>query len=290
MTHRADLHMHGPIGFQPYWLEKQGYAGKNLLQMLAETCYARNITVCAVTSQEWKIPRGSLHDRLAWLKESYAHHLSHEYRTDTLGENILIVEKGEKYVYFVNGQTVNVLENGKRFDHLVIGSNQVPNKRTLRDTIAYGLDNGLIQIAEHPFVLNHYGIGRARLLEHLADFDALEGFNAQVLWLVAGYNVQAKAFAREYQRPAIAVSDAHRIEDAGLSHVAFHSAPDTRNEGAFFQSLKKLLREGSFETVEEFEPLLRFARWFTLLHWGIRVAKKRLARESVVDPAPRFRT
>lgn len=290
MSHRADLHMHGPIGFQPYWLKKQGYAGKNLLQMLTDTCYAYGITVCAVTSQEWEIPRGSLHDRLAWLKESYAHRLSHEYRTDTLGENILIVGKGEQKVYFVNGQTVNVLEDGKRFDHLVIGSNQVPNKRTLKDTIAYAKDHGLIQIAEHPFVLNHYGIGRRRLLEHLADFDAIEGFNAQVLWLVAGYNVQAKAFAQEYQKPAIAVSDAHRIEDAGLSHIMFHDALDARNESAFFQSLKNLVREGKFQAIEEFEPLRDWIRWAPLLQWGIRAAKKRLARESAVDAAPRFWT
>lgn len=288
MTHRADLHMHGPIGFQPYWLEKQGYAGKNLLQMLADTCYARGITICAVTSQEWEIPRGSLHDRLTWLREQYAPHLPRDYRTDTLGENILIVGKGEQEVYFVNGQTVNVFEDSKRFDHLVIGSNQVPNKRALKDTIAYARDHGLIQIAEHPFVLNHYGIGRARLLEHLTDFDAIEGFNAQVLWLCGGYNVQAKACAREYQKPAIAVSDAHRIEDAGLSHIVFYETLDTRNESTFFHSLKKMLCEEKFETVENFEPLRDWIRWAPLLQWGIRAAKKRLVSESAVDVALRF--
>ena len=36
MIIRADLHMHGPIDFQPYWLKKQGYAGKNLFGIEAQ--------------------------------------------------------------------------------------------------------------------------------------------------------------------------------------------------------------------------------------------------------------
>jgi len=42
---RADLHMHGSIGFQPYWLKKQGYAEKNLLQLIVDQCFVKGITI-----------------------------------------------------------------------------------------------------------------------------------------------------------------------------------------------------------------------------------------------------
>lgn len=39
---KADLHMHGPIGFQPYWLKAQSYAGKNLLKEIADEAFKKN--------------------------------------------------------------------------------------------------------------------------------------------------------------------------------------------------------------------------------------------------------
>lgn len=52
---RADLHMHGPIGFQPYWLRIQGYEGKNLLKLIADVCIARKINLCSITSDAFEI-------------------------------------------------------------------------------------------------------------------------------------------------------------------------------------------------------------------------------------------
>ncbi len=279
--HRTDLHMHGPIGFQPYWLEKQSYRNTNVLQQLFNEAVSKKITLCAVTSQEDEIPRGSIHDRLGWLREHEASRLPAIYQTDTLSENILIVEKGDDKVYFLNGQTVNVVEQGERYDHLVLGSNQVQNGKNLKDTLAYGKDHGLIQIAEHPFLSQHRGIGDTRLLENLEDFDAIEGFNAQAR-LSPGVNAQAKTFAAAYHKPWIAVSDAHRIEDLGISYIEFPDTLDLRSEDALLSSLKDVLRKNHFRRHEEYVSLNALRSWMMTFQVGINLRQGRLARESAV--------
>ena len=57
---RTDLHMHGPIGFQPYWLKKQRYAGKNLLKLISDEAFRKRITITAITSQADEIFPGSV--------------------------------------------------------------------------------------------------------------------------------------------------------------------------------------------------------------------------------------
>ena len=276
---RADLHMHGLIGFQDYWRERQGYANKNVLEELFNECHKKKITVCAVTSQEKDIPRCSVHDRLGWLREHEAPRLPREYQTDILGENILVVSNTNHTTYFINGQTVNVVEGSHRYDHLIIGTNQVPNGRTLKDTIAYGKEHGLIQIAEHPCLRKHYGIGHRKLLENLADFDAIEGFNAQAyFWRSA--NAKAKYLAHRYRAPWIATSDAHNIQDLGVSHIQFPRFPDVKSESIFFASLKEMLRQNQFRRHETYSSLSRFCAWTFTFLWSIHFDKKHLTNES----------
>ena len=231
-TIKADLHMHGPIGFQQYWLRAQGYAGKNLLQLIADQAFKRDIDISAITSQREEIPMGSVDDRLNILKNYEAPLLPKEYKVEQLGDNILVVEKGKKKVYLLNGQTVMPRENGKIYDLLILGTNKVPSNMSFGDTIKYGKDRGLIQIAEHPYVETHRGMGKELLEKHIEDFDAIEGHNSQArfsAWIKklpkigamfsrAGreFNEKAKETAREYNKPYIATSDAHRIEDLGI--------------------------------------------------------------------------
>ena len=99
---KADLHMHGPIGLQPYWLKAQGYAGKNLLKEIADEAFRKNISISAITSQRENIPRLSVDDRLGILLKYEVPLLPKEYKAGTLGRknNILVVERGNKKVYF----------------------------------------------------------------------------------------------------------------------------------------------------------------------------------------------
>ena len=67
---KADLHMHGPIGLQKYWLKSQGYGITNPLEEISKHCFDKNIEICAITSDENEIPRNSVHDRFNWLKNN----------------------------------------------------------------------------------------------------------------------------------------------------------------------------------------------------------------------------
>lgn len=280
---RADLHNHIAIGFQDYWLKLQGYKNKNLLQLATDKCLERGIDICAVTSEEFDIPENSVHDRLNYLKNFYASKLPSEYETGTLGSNILIVSKGEKPVYFINGQTVIVIEEGKRFDYLVVGSNKVPNSRNFRDTHAYCKDHGLIRIAEHPKAEHHFGIGFKRLEEQLDDYHAIEGHNGQMIIPEAfsflpfvgkynnGVNREAIEFAIKYNKPFIASSDAHSILGIGIAHIKFEDSKlDKTREDRFIESLTHLIERNDFETEAGYQNPFSWLKWTTQFILGIR--------------------
>jgi predicted metal-dependent phosphoesterase TrpH len=273
--------MHGLIGFQPYWRETQGYAGKNLLQAIVDECFAKDIDVCAITSQENEIVPCSIHDRLGWLREKETKTLPRDYTVGTLGTQALAVAKGRSIVYLVNGQTVNVIDNGALYDHLVIGSNQVPNGRSLRDTLELGRDHGLIQIAAHPFLTKHRGTGYEKLHNNLFYYDAIEGFNAQS-YFSRNANSQAKQFAAEKGMPWIATSDAHRIQDLGISYISFADTLDTRSGEALIASLRTAIRDNAFRKHEQYASLSSLFRWIPKFLWGIHANRSRLASESKV--------
>src|SRR3989338_1683307 len=299
-TIKADLHMHGPIGFQPYWLRKQGYAGRNLLQLIAEECFRKKITICAVTSQrDGEIARFSAEDRLGVLIKHEAPLLPEEYSAGTLGGNndVLIVEKGNEKVYLVNGQTVMPEEDGQKFDVLIVGTNRIESGRSFERTLRCEDEHQIIKIAEHPYVETHRGMGGERLEKYLDYFDAIEGHNSQARfssWITklpligstfsrAGkeLNEKAKAIAKEFGKPSVATSDAHRIEDAGISYNEWDGKINDENEEIFFEQLRNKIKIGSFRTVERYEPLIAWLRWVATFQRGVK-DKSRFAAEEYI--------
>jgi len=292
---RADLHMHGPIGFEPYWLEVQGYKGKNLLELIVNSCLNRGIDISAITSitdqvdDTNKIPRNSIHDRLNHLTDNYAFSLPKDYKTDRLGKNIFIIHRDNKTVYLVNGQTPIVKEGEKRFDHLVIGSNEVPNFMNFRDTLAYCNDHGLAHGLEHPNVEAHFGVGLEKAVNLASRCDFIEGHNAQLMLprifsllptigqFTKNSNNKAKEFAREYNVPYIATSDAHRIQDVGMAYIEFNKALlNTSDEDRFIGSLRDIIITDAFITVEGCESLLGWINWISKFQRGIRNERYKL--------------
>ena len=287
----ADLHMHGPIGFHPHWLNVQGYQNKNLLKLISEECFKKNIGICSITSEEFEIPKNSIHDRFAYLVDE-SRNLPKEYKISKLDDVAIIVEREDKRTIIVNSQTVIVMQpvdkDKKRFSHLVIGSNQVPNKLSLEDTIKYCQDKALIQIAEQPYLEEEFGgsgIGEELLKKYLKDYDAIEVHNAQFfvpslfqfLPVIGKYNnsvnEKAKEFSKLYNKPCIAVSDAHRIEDLGISYTILNFEPDLTNGSNFISSLKKAIKNTSplnprIET--GYESLLGFLDYAMKLQEGIK--------------------
>jgi len=257
---KADLRMHGVIGFQDHWLRLQGYEGKNLLQLIADRCFERDLGICAVTSNDLEITKGTVCDRFGYLMQ-FISKLPIGYRADKLGDNTLIVEKGGKIVYLVNGQIIQ--DESKRYNHLVVGSNQVPNGRDLEDTLGYGRDKGLIQVMGLSFVENHFGIGLERLERCKGYYDAIEGHNAQLLFsFITRSNEGAHVFAQECNKPIIAVSGAHRIRDLGVSYIDLREMPNTSNEDKFLMELKRQVSSGKFDAHKAYVPVFGFLRCF----------------------------
>lgn len=272
MTTKIDLHNHGAISFHPDWLYFQGYGGKNILKLWADRCFHKGIDLCAVTSEEEEIPKGTCHDRLAHLKNKYALSLPKGYETDTLGENILIIRKDDKRIYFLNGQTVIVNENGKKLDHLVVGTNQVPNLKNWKETLEYCASQGLIQIAEHMNAEYHQGAGMARIEQSLDFITAIEG-NAQFIIPESfsfvpvigkynrGINRKAREFASSKGKPFVTSSDAHNILATGISYIETDEQIRTDSEAHFFQDLKQIIEKNKFSPKEGYQDLFSWLNW-----------------------------
>jgi len=280
---KADLHAHGAIGFQDDWLKRQGYSGKNLLQLFVDACLNKNIDICAVASEEFEIFPGSVHDRFSRLAR-FIREMPHGYSVGFLGKNLFSIVRDEdgRSVYFVNSQSVIVNELGNRMQHLVIGSNQIPQSHGLERTIKYCDDRGLIQIAENPLLVQNFGMGEENFLRYRQYFDAVMAHDAQLvvpavfglasrLW---GYservNEEQKAFAGNFNVPWIAVSNAHRIKDIGDAFIQIDD-PDINmeSEEGFFSSLKSVLRNGVFAPYEGYSPFFGVLRWNLLLMRGL---------------------
>ena len=286
MAVKADLHMHGPIGFQPYWLKEQKYWGKNLLQLIADECFSKGIGICAITSHADKIEPFSVQDRFGLLKTHEIKSLPRAYSADTLDKNLIIVQnKDGKITYLVNGQTVMPCEYGKKYDMLVVGSNQVPNGMTLADTLNYCKDRGLIKIAEHDFIQAHNKRGLRLFEKHIDDFDAIEGHNAQSSvpnWMGSiprigkkfakaseRLNEEATQAGYNFDKSRISVSDAHRIEDLGIAGIILTEMPKTDNEDHFLKDLRYSIRTEAYKNFQGNEPFFSWLGWARQFNKGI---------------------
>ncbi len=289
--YRADLHYHGPIGFEPYWLRVQGYRSKNLLKEIADAGFNKGLNVLALTSvthqtdDKGVIVRNSIHDRIGYLAENYLSDLNKTkgYSADKLGPNSLVVDNGKNRLYLISGQTSIVKEGDKRLDYLVVGSNSVPNFMNLRDTQKYCMDNGLLHGLEHPNLEVHFGIGLEMAKDYVEKADFVETHNAQLMWpgfmkglpKVGKYtrinNEKAKNFAYVYNKPGIATSDGHMIESAGAAYIEFGKVLlDTDKEDKLLETLSSVVCLNHFNAFEGYDSPINWLEWVSKFNWGIR--------------------
>lgn len=286
--HKIDLHNHGAIGFHPKWQRLQGYSTKNILRLWADQCFKTGINICAVTSES-DAPAISINhyeDRINYLLHRYAKDLPAGYSVGKLGDNSFAVKKGGQRVVFLSGQTVVVRDkdlegNTQRFDHLVIGSNQVENGRSWEYTLKSARDKGLIQIAEHPTLLTHFGQGPKALERNIDYFDAIEGYNAQLsiprvlskLPMLKNYsrrlNDEAIILAKNCRKPFIACSDAHQIKDTGLAYIATSDEIREDLEENLISDIKKTLKRDSFACGIEYPRFLNWLNWSARFKLGL---------------------
>ena len=296
-TLKADLHNHLLIGFQPTWRKIQGHEQDNLADLMFAAATFRGIDIVAITSEEFEIPKGSVHDRFGVLSQ-HARRLDRgmgiylapiacqpqqEYTYKKFGENVFALADAFHGLVVVNGQTVIVRDGETRYDYLVIGSNQVPNRMTLADTIKYCNDRGLLHGAEHALCEEHFGIGQKNLEKHAHEIDFIETHNSQMRWSTwlsrvpkigkynRGVNERAKIVAQQYNKPGIATSDAHQPRDTGLSYISFSRGDlDLKGDGDnFLRNLRDAVRKGQFETHEDYAGVRDWLRWTYQFQKGI---------------------
>ena len=100
----------------------------------------------------------------------------------------------------------------------------LPPHRPAAETIAAIHAQGGLAIVPHPFDRSVSSLGRSGLQHAGWDFDAIEGFNAGVIWSQRGCNGAARHAAAAMGLPAIGGSDAHTLATVGLGYTLFPGA------------------------------------------------------------------
>jgi len=97
----------------------------------------------------------------------------------------------------------------------------LPPQRPAAETIAAIHAQGGLAIAPHPFDRSVPSLGRAGLQHDGWDLDAIEGFNAGVIWTQRGCNRAAQRAAAALGLSAVGGSDAHTLATVGLGYTLF---------------------------------------------------------------------
>lgn len=281
-TKKADLHFHGPIGFQDRFQKLQGYDGKNLAKIIADTAFDRNVGLINLVSATYKEDCRGVDDRYGCLVE-YSKLLPKDYEASYIGgrrnDVAFKIKKGDKEVIVVNGATMWAEVDGERKDHLVAGSNHIRNRRSLDEILKDEESKKVINGIEHMASVHHNGLGEAA--ERYKDsYDFVE-WNAQLIFpkflsflkyipVIGKYfidanrlnNEKAERFAKKHNIPLVATSDAHRIDDMAIASISYGvSDLDESSPEKLIESLRHLIRERKYTNNFGYENPIRWFSW-----------------------------
>jgi predicted metal-dependent phosphoesterase TrpH len=97
----------------------------------------------------------------------------------------------------------------------------LPPSRPAAETIAAIHAQGGLAIAPHPFDRSVPSLGRTGLARADWRLDAIEGFNASVIWSQRGCNPRAQWAAATLGLPVVGGSDAHTLATVGQAYTRF---------------------------------------------------------------------
>lgn len=292
LNFRADLTAHGPIGFQPYWLRTQGYAGRNLIELFSDACAKRDIKICSVVSQADDM-NGPYQDRFKVLCGQIKS-LKAPYEAQHLGENSIFVTNRSKEsprgtyhtVILLNAQSVVMLDGDKKRSLTVVGTNKVPNLMTEAETMRWAADHPqFLYGAEHPFKTgSQAGVGRDSVMKNrdiydFIDWDSqlpilhaltfLPGIGSQLAQYERRLNQQAKELARAVARPLVPGSNAHRFEDIGVSYIEIPRQELRFNSDGLVSSLKGAILDRRFKPHFGYENMVDWYKWANTFKTGL---------------------
>ncbi|PJF47266.1 MAG: hypothetical protein CUN48_09615 [Candidatus Thermofonsia Clade 3 bacterium] len=93
----------------------------------------------------------------------------------------------------------------------------IPDGLTLKEAIDRVHAQGGICGPSHPLDPRRFGIGMENLLEYASAFDFVETFNARIR--DASKNDEADAVAQQLGLPRVCASDAHTLQEVGISRM-----------------------------------------------------------------------
>jgi predicted metal-dependent phosphoesterase TrpH len=104
----------------------------------------------------------------------------------------------------------------------------VPDDLDLEAAIDFVHEQGGICGPSHPLDPRRHGIGREKVLEYYAKFDFIEVFNARTR--DHKKNDETHLLAERLDVPGIACSDAHTLQEVGISRTRFPHAVENRED------------------------------------------------------------
>ena len=144
--------------------------------------------------------------------------------------------------------------------------------RRLSDLAALRQRRGgsVFTIAAHPFYVLGGSMG-GRVLEQYIDlFDAIEIAHFHTAWI--NPNRAAVRAAQRFEKPLLATSDSHRLENFGSHYSLVQAPPDATPESLF-----EAIRSGCVQPVSPPHTPVKFARylWWVLVQHEIRKLRGR---------------
>jgi hypothetical protein len=259
---KIDLNHYGLIGFQREWREKQKFTG-NLLEAFVDDCIASGVDACAVTSEEERIPRFSVHDRFGVLKKIAMRSSSglsfhrdmfdFSYQIEEIGKNLIVMEKDGKRIYLFNAQAARVTESGQTIKILLIGDNTFPDQAPFSQNISYLERPDLVVI---PKKLSQHEPpkdpekAKQVLIRYRDLYDAIVGFNAQAS---KRENEKAKRMVQELVKPYVAISNKHSFSGCRTCVEISNERLDYSTEENLLRGMKGSIRTNKFTNQGEYE-------------------------------------
>ena len=264
----------GTIGFQQIWLNLQGYRNRNLADLIFNRCNQIGLDVLFLTSEEKRIPKGSVHDRFDYI----IHEVKiskNNYKFDILENVGLILEKNNNRLIIINSQVCIAFYNNRRIDHMIVGSNQIQKdgEINLEEAIKKAEEEGLIQILSHPASTSfpRWGGGKEILEEFGLHYDAIVAHDTLVS---KKDNQRALEMSEHYKIPGLAFSDAHCIKEISYSHSTLDCEPDLSNSQNLIHSLKEGIKKvNSLDCERKYSPLLSKVKQGITFVGGIALSK-----------------
>ena len=147
---------------------------------------------------------------------------------------------------------------------LNISPEEAAGLRTLDDLADLRKRRGdsVLIIAPHPFFVISGSIGKQRLLKYIDLFDAIEISHFHTSWF--NRNRPAIRIAKQFQKPLVATSDAHRLDGFG-QHYSLVQTPTDASAEAIFEAIRGdciRLISPPLSTVK----LVRLLWWIFVLH------------------------